>query len=265
MKKLLFLLLLNIIVSFGLTAQNSGCWTPATASHCAWMTSQLDDNTTDKHAVYQANVQCVYIKYDFDFWPPNSNNLLGLKLFIHGGGVFDIVTLYDYCALGGPYSWNQLIPSPFFPDNGVYIYSSNQIVDPSAVKVTFIYSEVDWLACEYEGLKFKDYFGFNGPLCAPPSSFQNENDDDFGGINISFKEKTTGLNPTVVRDYINITMEEEITSVKVIDINGRQVKQYDNTGFMRSRYDLSSLIPGMYIVRIVTSDDLIKNYKIVKE
>ena len=255
MKKLFILFIILFSSIYGSTQViPPDCWYPALPSHCETNKQILDDNTNINYAVYQASSNCVYLQWNFPLY--DRYYLIGLKVRISGGGLNETVTIHDCPLPGDTY--------PFYPKGGIYTFYGT-INDPGAVKVTFIYSEIDWLTCEYEGIKFIDYFGFNGPLCVPPGSFQNEDDDDFGGINISFKEKTTGLNPTVVRDYINITMEEEITSVKVIDINGSQVKQFDNTGFMRSRYDLSSLIPGMYIVRIVTSDDLIKNYKIVKE
>ena len=122
MKKTLFIFFLFIGFSFKSYSQ---CWVPAIPSHCKWMTQHLNETANSTYAVFQANNNCVYIKWDFDFW--QENYLVGLKLFIHGGGVFDLVTLYDFCE---DYAWDGSIPSPFYRNRGRYIYYSNQITDP---------------------------------------------------------------------------------------------------------------------------------------
>ncbi len=256
MKKTIFLVFTFLVVSFNSYSQ---CYVPALSSHCEYQTQKLDDTSNDYYAVFQANDQCVYLKWNFPFY--ELNYLVGLKVFIHGGGVFELIELFNFCT---GYSWNQTLPNPFYSNSGWYVYYNNEIVDPEAVMVEYIYSEVDWGACTYEGMKYKDYFGYLAPTCTPTGSFQDEN-NDFGNIDINIPSKATGVYPTIVADKINIIESQEIKNIDIVDINGRIVKKYKTDKYYSGTYNLSDLNSGIYIVRITTIDNIRKNYKIIKE
>ncbi|HHH54103.1 MAG TPA: T9SS type A sorting domain-containing protein, partial [Bacteroidetes bacterium] len=110
-----------------------------------------------------------------------------------------------------------------------------------------------------------DYWGEYYPnACVPTGSIQNE-ENDFKSIYVNMHSKTTGVYPTVVIDNINIAYSKEIKNIDVISMNGNIVKKYKIHNVYSGTYSLSELKSGMYIVRITTVDNTMKNHKIFKE
>jgi len=93
------------------------CWYPALPDHCTANQEQMDNysysyydqygnlitiNTFALHAVYQANENCVYLQWNFPLYNPIAY-LLGLKVRISGGGIDDLITIYDCIAFQNAY------------------------------------------------------------------------------------------------------------------------------------------------------------------
>ncbi len=76
-------------------------------------------------------------------------------------------------------------------------------------------------------------------------------------------EKTTLLQyaPNPVKDVLQLTTDQQIRSIALYDIEGREVSGYTVNG---QSVDMQTLSSGMYLVKVVLANDLSETFKVVK-
>ncbi len=80
----------------------------------------------------------------------------------------------------------------------------------------------------------------------------------------SKKLLTVYPNPVSDRLNINLTGYEGVSSINLIDVNGRTVAS-QRTAQVNSQMDISRLSKGIYLVKVVTAGGEVLNTKVVKQ
>lgn len=73
------------------------------------------------------------------------------------------------------------------------------------------------------------------------------------------------VQPTYVKDNLNIESATDLAKVDVIDISGRTVKSFSSLSVQQNSLPLSGLSNGVYLVRIINVNSEVQTVKIVKQ
>ena len=71
------------------------------------------------------------------------------------------------------------------------------------------------------------------------------------------------ITPNPVQQYLNINSSTFIKEIRLISLNGNLINSWTNVA-ATSKLDVSSVATGVYILRIITADEVISQ-KIMKE
>jgi hypothetical protein len=76
---------------------------------------------------------------------------------------------------------------------------------------------------------------------------------------------SVSIYPNPVKDYFNVSMNQtlKVSSIKIMDINGRLIKSVSSQFIKEGQVDVSDLSAGMYILNLETNDGIISK-KIIK-
>jgi len=80
----------------------------------------------------------------------------------------------------------------------------------------------------------------------------------------SKKSLTVYPNPVSDKLNINLTGYDGVSSISLVDVNGRQVAA-NRTAQVNSTMDISRLAKGIYLVKVVTAGGEVLNAKVVKQ
>ena len=83
-------------------------------------------------------------------------------------------------------------------------------------------------------------------------------------VNDIADSKYLSLSPNPVKNLFTLSGIAKITSVKVFDTSGKQIKDFDSGSISKNSYDISKLKTGSYVVMIKTDAETISK-KIIKE
>ncbi len=84
------------------------------------------------------------------------------------------------------------------------------------------------------------------------------------GVDDIDRSKGILLLPNPVKNLFTLSGISKITSVKVFDTSGKQIKDFDSVAISKNSYDISKLKTGNYVVMIKTDTEAISK-KIIKE
>ena len=71
------------------------------------------------------------------------------------------------------------------------------------------------------------------------------------------------LYPNPSRNSFSLNEIEDVSNIKIFDINGREIVSYDNVN--TNLFDVSYLPVGEYIVRIAIEDKNSRSFKLIKQ
>ncbi|MDR2907226.1 MAG: M6 family metalloprotease domain-containing protein [Bacteroidales bacterium] len=88
-------------------------------------------------------------------------------------------------------------------------------------------------------------------------------DNNDAGVEVSFGDETIlNLYPNPVTDVLNIQTDETITEIRILNLNGREVKRFRGN---QKSLNVQSLPTGLYVVNIYTANGGVISVKIVKQ
>lgn len=84
------------------------------------------------------------------------------------------------------------------------------------------------------------------------------------GVN-DISSKTISYYPNPVKDILNLVSDKTVTNVSLYSIEGKLVRNFASLDESKVQLDLSTLIPGTYMVKATTKDGQIKTFKVIKK
>ncbi|MDC7999766.1 T9SS type A sorting domain-containing protein [Aequorivita todarodis] len=90
-------------------------------------------------------------------------------------------------------------------------------------------------------------------------------DEILGTENITSPSSKIAIFPNPAKDIVNISTQEEITSIQVYNITGQQVLTLENEDQNLNSVDVSSLEKGVYLLKIEAQNNMRSSHKLIKQ